>query len=93
MAIISLDKWIKTEKKSKKVIKNKDTESNQGENTLNEHKIQKEHLNLTISKFEKFELTCSNSKCKYKKILKKKRISERDIICPRCKNEMKVKKC
>ena len=93
MVIISLDKWIKTEKKSKKEVKNKDSTSNQGKNTLNEHQRQIEDLSLSALQFEKFELTCSNSKCKYKKILKKKRISERDIICPRCKNEMKVKKC
>ena len=93
MEIISLDKWIKTEKKSKNGVKNKDSTSNQDQKTLNEHQSQKKDFDLTALKFEKYELTCSNSKCKYKKILKKKRISERDIICPRCKNEMKVKKC
>jgi len=89
---ISLDKWIKTEKKSKKDVKNKISTSNQEEKTLEQHQKQKGNINLAAPMFEKFELTCSNSKCKYKKILKKKRISERDKICPRCKNEMKIKK-
>ena len=93
MKIISLDKWIKTEKKSKKEVKNKDSTNNQSGIAFNEDLSQKEEKSLTTSKFEKYELTCSNSKCKYKKILKKKRISERDLICPRCKNEMKAKKC
>lgn len=92
MVNISLDKWIKTEKKSKKDVKNKKSTSKKEEINLDERQDQKEDLNLITSKFEKFELTCTNSKCKYKKILKKKRISEQDIICPRCKNEMKVKK-
>ena len=92
MEIISLDKWIKTEKKSKREVQNKESASNQGKTNLNKHQSQKEALDLTTLEFKKYELTCSNSKCKYKKILKKKRISERDIICPRCKNEMKVKK-
>jgi hypothetical protein len=90
--IISLDKWIKTEKKSKKEVKKKSSTSEKGGNGFNELQGQKEGLNLVATKFEKFQLTCSNSKCKYKKIIKKKRLSERDIVCPRCKSEMKVKK-
>lgn len=90
MKIISLDKWIKTEKKKKNEVKN-----NKGKPKIkiNKDNIDKnEELDRISEKFEKFELICKNAKCKYKKILKKKRISERDIICPRCKNEMKVKK-
>jgi len=88
--IISLDKWIKTDKKKKSGAKN-----NIGKTKIKPSKDiidKKEDLDIISEKFEKFELICKNSKCKYKKILKKKRISERDIICPRCKNEMKVKK-
>ena len=44
-----------------------------------------ESINLT-----KFVLICSKPKCKYKKIIMKKELSEKDRICPRCKNEMKV---
>lgn len=90
MKIISLDKWIKTEKKKKSEVKN-----NIGKTKIKPSKEiidKKEELDKISEKFEKFELICKNAKCKYKKILKKKRISERDIICPRCKNEMKVKK-
>ena len=90
MKVISLDKWIKTEKKKKNEVKN-----NKGKTKIKTNKDnidKKEELDRISEKFEKFELICKNAKCKYKKILKKKRISERDIICPRCKNEMKVKK-
>ena len=90
MKIISLDKWIKTEKKKKSEAKN-----NIGKPKIklsNDVVDKNEELDRISEKFEKFELICKNVKCKYKKILKKKRISERDIICPRCKNEMKVKK-
>lgn len=90
MKVISLDKWIKTEKKKQNEVKN-----NKGKPKIKTNKDiidKKEELDRNSEKFEKFELICKNAKCKYKKILKKKRISERDIICPRCKNEMKVKK-
>ena len=90
MKIISLDKWIKTEKKKKNETKN-----NKGKPKIKASKDtidKKEELDKISEKFEKFELICKNAKCKYKKILKKKRISEKDLICPRCKNEMKVKK-
>ena len=88
--IISLDKWIKTEKKKKNEVKN-----NTGKTKIKlskENLDKKEEIDRISEKFEKFELICKNTKCKYKKILKKKRITERDIICPRCKSEMKVKK-
>ena len=85
---ISLDKWIKTEKKRKNETNNNNIVKTK--NKSSKKNIDKNEELVEIS--EKFELTCKNAKCKYKKILKKKRISERDIICPRCKNEMKVKK-
>ena len=86
---ISLDKWIKTEKKRKNETNNNNIVKSK--NKSSKKNIDKKEELVEISeKFEKFELTCKNAKCKYKKILKKKRISERDIICPRCKNEMKV---
>jgi hypothetical protein len=89
--IISLDKWIKTEKKKKKQVKN--NEIVKVTDDASKEKKDKKDESIEISdKFEKFELICKNVKCKYKKILKKKRISEKDLICPRCKNEMKVKK-
>jgi len=45
----------------------------------------------TSRKLVKRILTCTNSKCKYTKKIIKKELSERDLICPRCKKKMKVK--
>ena len=49
-------------------------------------KSDKNSKNLT-----KYVLICSKLKCKYKKTIMKKELSEKDRICPRCKSEMKVK--
>ncbi len=42
-------------------------------------------------KLQKYLLTCSNSKCKYKKTLMKRELKGSDKICPRCKSDMNVK--
>ena len=79
---MGLDKWIKPEKSEKK----EDARSTKKPKTQPiKKKSEIESTNLT-----KFVLICSKPKCKYKKTIMKKELSEKDRICPRCKNEMKV---
>ncbi|MHA1459126.1 MAG: hypothetical protein ACTSQR_05610 [Promethearchaeota archaeon] len=83
---MGLDKWIKPEESVKKPEKKEDVRSIRKPKVQSiEKKGGKEPTKLT-----KFVLICSKTKCKYKKIIMKKELSEKDRICPRCKNEMKV---
>jgi hypothetical protein len=86
---LSLDKWIKDNgdnKKTKKKTPKKEIVEEPIEELENQPSTKKDTFLLT-----KFILTCSDSKCKYKKILRKKNLKDKDKICPRCKKEMKVK--
>ncbi|MBY9010025.1 MAG: hypothetical protein KGD74_09190 [Candidatus Lokiarchaeota archaeon] len=84
---MGLDKWIKPEGTVKKTEKKEEARSTKKPKTQPiKKKSEIESINLT-----KFVLICSKPKCKYKKTIMKKELSERDLICPRCKNEMKVK--
>ena len=83
---MGLDKWIKPEGPVKKPEKKEEARSTRKPKTPPiEKKGEKEPIKLT-----KFVLICSKPKCKYKKTIMKKELSEKDRICPRCKNEMKV---
>ena len=83
---MGLDKWIKPEGTVKKTEKKEEARSTKKPKTQPiKKKSEKESTNLT-----KFVLICSKPKCKYKKTIVKKDLSEKDRICPRCKNEMKV---
>ena len=83
---MGLDKWIKPEGTVKKTEKKEEARSTKKPKTQPiKKKSEKESTNLT-----KFVLICSKPKCKYKKTIMKKELSEKDRICPRCKNEMKV---
>ncbi len=83
---MGLDKWIKPEETVKKSEKKEDAGSTRKPKTQPiEKKGEKPPTKLT-----KFVLICSKPKCKYKKTIVKKDLSEKDRICPRCKNEMKV---
>ena len=83
---MGLDKWIKTEVSEKKPEKKEEAKSTRKPKTQPvEKKGEKEPIKLT-----KFVLICSKPKCKYKKTIMKKELSEKDRICPRCKNEMRV---
>ncbi len=83
---MGLDKWIKTEVSEKKPDKTEEAKSTRKHKTQPvEKKGEKEPIKLI-----KFLLICSKPKCKYKKTIMKKELSEKDYICPRCKNEMKV---
>lgn len=85
---MGLDKWIKQEDTKTKAIKKKD-EEDQTKNS--DSKPKEKQIDKELSKITKFNLTCSNAKCKYKKTIVKKNITEKDKICPRCKKEMKIK--
>ena len=84
---MGLDKWIKPEDKKKQKIKKKD-EGDQSKGGSSKPK--KEQEDKKSSKLTKFVLICQKAKCKYKKIIVKKTLTEKDKICPRCKNEMKL---
>ena len=81
---MGLDKWIKPEETKTKTIKKKsDIEPRKQSESKPKDK--------EVTKLKKNVLICSNSKCKYKKIIVKKILSEKDLVCPRCKKEMKLK--
>ncbi|MFX1456311.1 MAG: hypothetical protein ACFFDB_13135 [Promethearchaeota archaeon] len=85
---MGLDKWLKPEEAEKEPKSKTPSE-------IKEKKA-KDNENLTKIpekpkiKLKKFRLTCSNSKCKYQKIIMKKQLEELDKVCPRCKKEMKI---
>lgn len=86
---MGLDKWLKPEEadktpKSKKATPGKVIKSSSKKNI-------KTDIEKPYSKLTKYKLTCTNSKCKYQKIIMKKQLTEMDKICPRCKKEMKIK--
>lgn len=85
---MGLDKWIKPEETKAKAIKKK----KEGDPyKKSDSKSRDKQIEKDLSKLTKFELICSNAKCKYKKTIVKKTLTEKDKICPRCKNEMKLK--
>jgi len=86
---MGLDKWLRPEEadkkpKSKKAIPVKDAKTASKKNL-------KTDIEKSYSKLTKYKLTCTNSKCKYQKIIMKTQLTEMDKICPRCKNEMNIK--
>lgn len=90
---MSLDKWIKNEKDNKKDKKKPTPKKENIEETIDEIEFQPPEVDATkdSSSLTKFLLTCSDSKCNYKKTLKKKNLKDKDKICPRCSKEMKIK--
>lgn len=84
---MGLDKWIKPEDKKKQKIKKKDKGDQPKDGTFKPKEEQKDKESL---KLRKFYLTCPKAKCKYKKTIVKKTLTEKDKICPRCKSEMKL---
>jgi len=84
---LGLDKWITPEETKKKpkikdgIKKPKKTESKPKE------------INGTIGpkSLLKFYLVCPKAKCKYQKTIRKKELTDKDKICPRCKSIMKIK--
>ncbi len=81
---MGLDKWIKPEKKTEKKEEAGSRKKPKTQPIKKKSEIQSKNLT-------KFVLICSKLKCKYKKTIMKKELSEKDRICPRCRSEMKVK--
>jgi hypothetical protein len=92
---MSLDKWLKPDEKNNVVKKEtgkgakKPVEKKSRSHQLSEEKEVLTPSEKTLKEISKYSLTCS--KCKYKKIILKKRLSEKDKICPKCKGIMKFK--
>ena len=84
---MGLDKWIKPEELEKKTEKKEETRGTKKPKT---DPIKKKS-DINSRNLTKYVLICSKLKCKYKKTIMKKELSEKDRICPRCKSEMKVK--
>jgi hypothetical protein len=86
---MGLDKWLKPEDvkedSKKKEIPLEKTKKEK------EDQVKSKNLEKKPFKFVKYTLSCQNKKCKYQKIIVKKQLTEEDKICPRCKNEMKIK--
>ncbi len=83
-----LDKWIKPEETKGNPIKKKNDKEPRKTNDI---KPKGKETEKELLKITKYVLSCSNAKCKYKKTIVKKTLTEKDKICPRCKNDMKVK--
>ena len=84
---MGLDKWIKPEDTKKQKIKKKDEGHPSKDGTS---KPKEKYKEKKSSKLTKFVLTCPKAKCKYKKTIVKKTLTEKDKICPRCRSEMKL---
>jgi hypothetical protein len=85
---LGLDKWIKPDEAKTKVIKKKE----EGESVKKkEFKRKDKEIDKEAPKILKFNLTCSNTKCKYKKTFMKKQLTDKDKTCPKCKKEMRLK--
>ncbi len=89
---MSLDKWIKSEKKedlakkkAEEEIKKPIKKESRSTKTKTIKTSEKKSINLI-----KYSLACS--KCKYKRTIVKKQLSDKDKMCPKCKREMKIKK-
>jgi len=91
---LSLDKWIKSDKKKeakkkpeeikKKQVK-KDARSNVESEKTGQEKKKDESTTL---KMIKHRLICSKKGCNYQKTIVKKQLNEKDTTCPRCKSKM-----
>jgi hypothetical protein len=86
--IIGLDKWIQSDKDRKKEPKEPEVKNSERK----EQKTNKKRPRESQKQLSKFTLICSNSKCKYQKVLMKRSLDSRDKICPKCKREMKLKR-
>ncbi|MBN1803396.1 MAG: hypothetical protein JW891_17935 [Candidatus Lokiarchaeota archaeon] len=74
---MSLDKWVKPDKKKQ----NRDKKGKPVKNVEQEPK-----------NFKKYNLSCPKKSCNYQKTIMKKQLNEKDKICPRCNSEMKIKR-
>lgn len=84
---MGLDKWLQSDKDEKKEIEQLKAVSSKKDAP----KPNKKKLEGSMKQLSKFILICTNSKCKYQKVLMKRLLVDKDRICPRCKKKMKVK--
>ena len=82
---MSLERWLKPDKKAKKIEVKKDKVVEKGSKT------QSKKDSTEKPAFNKYVLVCTKAKCKYQKIIMKKNISDKDKICPKCRSKMKAK--
>jgi len=87
---LSLEKWLKPEKKEKKSKDTKETEEDQIDEYNRGVKTSQLDSSTQIN-VTKFKLECTKNTCKYQKIIIKKNLAEKDKTCPRCKSKMKIK--
>jgi hypothetical protein len=91
-----LDKWIKSEKEEGDKKEDKKKKKPLKKKPKLENKIQDNETKKTPDKLSKeltkYILICPKKSCGYQKTIRKKQLSDKDKICPRCKGTMKVKK-
>ncbi len=81
---MGLDKWIKPEETEKKPKIKDDAKKP-------ESKPKENKGTIGLKNLLKFDLVCPKAKCKYQKTIRKKELTDKDKICPRCKSIMKIK--
>ena len=84
---MSLDKWIKQDKKTA----NKEKKKPKGSKTSKKESIPEQKNSDKIS-IKKHFLTCSKKGCDYQRTLMKRQLSNLDKTCPKCGGIMKEKK-
>ncbi|MFX1273978.1 MAG: hypothetical protein ACFFBP_02255 [Promethearchaeota archaeon] len=84
---MSLDKWIKTEKKNDDKRQNKKQAQVSNLTTIAK---QDKNIEPTSKLLKKFILNCIKKSCNYQKTVKKRILSDKDMICPRCEGKMEV---
>lgn len=97
---MSLDKWIKSDKKKKDIenksevqIKNKSSTKTKSPSINSiEDADSLRSSEESEKKRIKYLLICSKKSCGYQKRLVKKQLTNKDKTCPRCKSAMKIKK-
>lgn len=97
---MSLDKWIKSDKKKKDTDNKSEVQkkNKSSTKTKSRSKVSIEDTNslrnseIGEKKLIKYHLICSKKSCAYQKTLVKKQLTNKDKTCPRCKGVMKIKK-
>jgi len=97
---VSLDKWIKSDKKKKDIDNKSEVErkNKSSSKTKTQLKVSIEETDSLRNSEEsenkriKYLLICSKKSCGYQKRLVKKQLTHKDKTCPRCNSVMKIKK-
>jgi hypothetical protein len=101
---MSLDKWLGKEEEEEEEEEQAENEVDTKQVSDNFQKTllpsdteelkgkEEEKRESSGAKLTKYLLSCSNSKCEYKKTLMKRELTSDDKVCPRCKSDMNVRK-